>query len=213
MQLKENMYVRILIVEDEANVAQVMRVRLESFGYEVCHVASSGIEAIRAAESLFPDIVIMDIKIKGALDGIECAQQIRSRIEVPIIYLTSYSDDQLLRRAQATDPFGYIVKPYEATQLKITIEMALYKHRVEHERKQLLIDLRDALGKVKMLSGLLPICSSCKKIRDDRGYWNQLESYIQKHSEAEFTHSICPECVHKLYPGIINHSVIDEPNL
>jgi len=70
---------------------------------------------------------------------------------------------------------------------------------IEEEREKLLLDLQHALAKVKTLSGLLPICSACKKIRDDKGYWNQIESYIRDHSEAEFTHSICPECSKKLY--------------
>jgi len=211
MNLKKKTSARILVVEDEPNVAEVMRARLESFGHEVCHIASSDMEAIQAAESLVPDIVIMDIKIEGKLDGIDSARQIQSRIEVPIIYLTSYSDDQLLRRAQATEPFGYLVKPYEASQLKITVEMALFKHRLERERQKLVMDLKDALAKVKMLSGLLPICSCCKKIRDDKGYWNQLEAYIQTHSEAEFTHGICPECVRKLYPNLISRHIGDGP--
>ena len=74
------------------------------------------------------------------------------------------------------------------------------RQRVENERKILIHELQEALAKVKTLSGLLPICSSCKKIRDDKGYWNQIESYIVKHSEAEFSHGICPECAKKLYP-------------
>ncbi len=73
------------------------------------------------------------------------------------------------------------------------------RKRVEEEREKLLLDLQDALAKVKTLSGLLPICAACKKIRDDKGYWNQIESYIRDHSEADFTHSICPECSKKLY--------------
>lgn len=74
------------------------------------------------------------------------------------------------------------------------------RKRVENERERLIHELQEALAEVKTLSGLLPICSSCKKIRDDKGYWNQLESYISKHSEAEFSHGICPECAKKLYP-------------
>lgn len=77
-----------------------------------------------------------------------------------------------------------------------------HRHAADQERERLIIELRDALTKVKRLSGLLPICSCCKKIRDDHGYWNQLEVYIQEHSDASFTHSFCPECVKKLYPEI-----------
>ncbi len=74
------------------------------------------------------------------------------------------------------------------------------RKRVENEREKLIHELQEALAEVKTLSGLLPICSSCKKIRDDKGYWNQIESYISEHSEAEFSHGICPECAKKLYP-------------
>jgi hypothetical protein len=72
----------------------------------------------------------------------------------------------------------------------------------EAERNKLILDLQDALANVKSLSGLLPICASCKKIRDDKGYWSQVESYVQKHSDATFTHGICPDCIKKLYPDL-----------
>lgn len=75
------------------------------------------------------------------------------------------------------------------------------RKRAEAERERLIAELRDALSRVKTLQGLLPICASCKRIRDDRGYWNQIESYVGEHSEAEFSHGVCPECVQKLYPG------------
>ena len=71
------------------------------------------------------------------------------------------------------------------------------------EKEKLIVELQEALAKVKTLSGLLPICSSCKKIRDDKGYWNQIETYIRQRSEAEFTHSICPNCAKMLYPGLL----------
>jgi hypothetical protein len=74
------------------------------------------------------------------------------------------------------------------------------RRNVEKEREKLIVQLRDALAKVKQLSGFLPICASCKKIRDDKGYWNQIETYIRDHSEAEFSHSFCPDCARKLYP-------------
>ncbi|SPD73361.1 Two component system response regulator [uncultured Desulfobacterium sp.] len=197
---------RILVVEDETNVAEVMRARMESFGYEVCDIVSSGKKALSAMERCHPDIVIMDIKIKGDMDGIECAGRIRAKFDVPIIYLTSFTDEKLLQRAQATEPFGYIIKPYEAKQLHIALKMALYQHRQDRDRRKLVADLKDDLEKVKKLSGFLPICSCCKKIRNATGYWEQVEAYIKKNSEAEFTHGICPECAQKLYPEVFKNS-------
>ncbi len=200
MRQNEVISAKILVVEDDSNVAQVMRIRLESYGFRVCDIVSSGWDAIRVAETLVPDIVIMDIKISGNIDGIETAHRIHSLIQVPIIYLSSYSDKDLLERAQETGPFGYITKPYNGKQLCVTVEMALSKHKLEMEHQQLLADLKETLAKIKRLSGMLPICASCKKIRDDKGYWNQVENYIRKHSEVEFTHGLCPECAHTLYP-------------
>jgi hypothetical protein len=79
------------------------------------------------------------------------------------------------------------------------------RKRAEQEKEKVIVQLRRALAEVKKLSGLLPICASCKKIRDDKGYWQQIEAYIRDHSEAEFSHGICPECAKKLYPDIFDH--------
>ena len=76
------------------------------------------------------------------------------------------------------------------------------QQKVEQERERLIVELKDALSRVNQLSGLLPICASCKKIRDDSGYWNQIEAYIRDHSEADFSHGICPDCANKLYPDL-----------
>lgn len=100
----------------------------------------------------------------------------------------------------------YFIEKWESRILSLA-NIALKKEmderkRIEKEREKLISELQMAMGEVKKLSGFLPICSSCKKIRDDEGYWNQIESYIRDHSEAEFSHSICPECVKKLYPDL-----------
>jgi CheY-like chemotaxis protein len=192
---------RILVVEDEQNVAEVLKARLESYGYEVCRIVSSGADALTAAAEMTPDVIMMDIKIQGPMDGIETAGLIRQSYEIPVIYLTAYSDDRLLQRAKATEPLAYILKPYDGAELRSAIEIALYRHKVEKERRQLIRDLQKALSEVKKLSGLLPICASCKKIRNDQGYWSQVEAYIEEHSEVVFTHSVCPECAKALYPG------------
>ena len=87
------------------------------------------------------------------------------------------------------------------------------ERRAEKEREKLIKELREALNKVKTLSGLLPICANCKKIRDDRGYWNQIEAYIGKHSDARFSHGICPECARKLYPELYKEKDVEEPSI
>jgi len=192
----------VLIVEDEILVAENIKSILKKNGYDVVSVAVSGEEAIASAERLKPDIVLMDIILKGDMDGIEAADTIREKHGLPVVFLTAHSDSKSLERAKVTEPFGYITKPFEERQLTITIEMALYKARMDREKEELIIELREALDKVKVLSGLIPICSYCKKIRDDKGYWEKVEDYIRTHADVEFTHSICPECVNKYFPGL-----------
>ncbi len=162
---------KIMIVEDEWITADDIRMSLQSLGYNVTSMVTSGEEAIQKAERDKPDLVLMDIMLKGKMDGIEAASQIRSCYNIPIIYLTAYADEKILERARITEPFGYIVKPFVSEDLKIAIEIALYKHRVEKERKKLIEELQGALPKITTLSGLLPICPSCKKIRDAEGNW------------------------------------------
>ena len=194
---------QILVVEDENIVALEIQSRLEGLGYVVLAIASSGEEAIQKAEETNPDLVLMDIKLKGDMDGIEAAEEIRTRFNLPVVYLTAYAEENTLQRAKITAPYGYILKPFEERELHANIEIAIYKHQMEQKVKELILELQDALTKVKILNGLLPICASCKKIRDDKGYWTQVEEYIEKNSQATFTHGICPECMKKLYPQYI----------
>jgi two-component system, response regulator PdtaR len=126
---------RIMIVEDEWTVAEDIKISLQNLGYTISSVTSSGKEAIQKAEEDRPDLVLMDIVLQGEMDGIEAANQIRSRFNIPIVYLTAYADEKILERAKITEPFGYIVKPFINEDLKIAIEIALYKHKAEKERK------------------------------------------------------------------------------
>lgn len=122
---------RILVVDDEIIIARDLEARLKNMGYEVVAIAASGAEAIQFAGEYLPDLILMDIVLKGELDGIEAAAEVRKRFSSPVIYVTAYTDDRTLERARITEPFGYIVKPFLEREVKANIEMALYKHRVE----------------------------------------------------------------------------------
>ena len=122
---------KILIVEDERVVAEDIRKSLRNLGYDVPSVASSGEEAIEKAETDRPDLVLMDIVLKGKKDGIEAAEYIRSQFNIPVVFLTAYTDEKTLEKAKITEPYGYLVKPFEDQELHATIEMASYKHRME----------------------------------------------------------------------------------
>lgn len=126
---------KILMVEDESIEAMDIKQTLESFGYEVPYVASSGEEAINKALEIMPDLILMDIILKGETDGVEAASRIKS-LEIPVIYLTAHSEESTIERAKLTEPYGYIIKPYEHTELKYAIELALYKHKTEIKLKE-----------------------------------------------------------------------------
>ncbi len=121
----------ILIVEDEGIVAMDVRNMLTELGYKPLGIAVSGEEAIKFVDKNKPDLVLMDIMLKGKMDGIQAAEIIRSRYRIPVIYLTAYSDETTLRRAKITEPFGYILKPFEERELRTSIEIALYRHKME----------------------------------------------------------------------------------
>jgi serine phosphatase RsbU (regulator of sigma subunit) len=123
----------ITIVEDEIIIARELAARLNGLGYDVADIAASKQEAIRRVESRQPDLVFMDIVLRGNGDGIEAAEEIRSRFDIPIVYVTAYADDVTLERAKATAPFGYVLKPFSESLLRATIEMALYKHQIDRQ--------------------------------------------------------------------------------
>ena len=136
---------KILVVEDESIIAIGLEEHLTAMGYEVVGIASTGEEAIEKARELHPDLILMDIVIQGEKDGIDAAEEIKSEIDVPIIFLTAYADEELIKRAKRIEPFGYIVKPYEERELRAAIEIALYKK--EMERK--LQEARNANGQLR----------------------------------------------------------------
>lgn len=317
---------KVLVVEDEFIISHDLMARIANMGYTAVGPAATGRDAIELMRKEHPDVVLMDISLSGNMDGVEAAGHIREEHNVPVIYVTAYSDDSVIERAKPTAPYGYIIKPFVDKELKATIETALYKHAMEEElrrsreqyralldasgavpwemdastmkftyvgaqsgsvlgiepedmdnldkwlrmvhpddahglrelytgtnkdltqaseveyrvklgedrliwirdtisisgdssgaskirgymqditlRKEAEIErnrytqeLKEALDRIKTLQGLLPICAWCKKIRDDKGYWQQVEVYVRDRSEAEFTHSICPECKKKV---------------
>jgi PAS domain S-box-containing protein len=127
---------RILVVEDGIIMARDIERRLTTMGYRVVGTAGTGEEAIRKARDVQPDLILMDVNLRGAIDGIAAAEQIRKNADVPIIYVTAYSDDATLHRARSTEPFGYVLKPFEERELRTTIEIALCRHGVDKDLRE-----------------------------------------------------------------------------
>ena len=127
---------RIMIVEDEGIIADHIATRLERNGYTVAGIVTSSEEALDRIPSLMPDLILMDIRIKGDEDGIETANKVRERFDIPIIYLTAHSDRQTIDRAKSTGAFGFLTKPIHHSSLSTSIEMALTKHRSDRNARQ-----------------------------------------------------------------------------
>ena len=315
---------KIMVVEDEAMIAEDIKRTLEEMDYEVVAICSSGEEAVSMAINKKPELLIMDIMLEGKISGIEAVKRIHNHKEIPVIFLTAYADDATIKSASETAPYFYLVKPFNETDLKAAIQITMVKSKaaqkikasntkftslfmgnpepvvyldmryriqeinnsfeqlfgfsrhevknklifdlivpdektkeakelstnkenfalnfetvrknkkgqlipvlistapvvidekqegliityrditplkqIEEEKEQLIAELQKALKEVKTLSGLIPICSHCKKVRDDTGYWDQVESYIAKHSNVDFSHGICPDCMRQYYP-------------
>lgn len=196
----------VLYVEDEADtrdeVGQLLMRRVAKLW-----LAENGGIGLEAFRQQAPDLVITDIRMP-VLDGLEMARRIRQLSpETQIIVTTAYSDMAFMLAAIEIGVDQYVLKPIETGRLfaaiakcAATVELRRAARKATEEREKLVEELQAALAKVKLLSGFLPICAACKNIRDDQGYWQRIEAYIHDHSEAVFTHGICPDCARKLYP-------------
>jgi CheY-like chemotaxis protein len=127
---------RILIVEDDPVMCTVLVTSLEKLGYEVCAKTTTGEEAIERARETTPDLALMDIRLKGRMDGIEAAARLRDLFDVPAIYVTAHDEESLIQRAKATEPLGYLLKPFGVAEIRRTLEMALHREKAERELKR-----------------------------------------------------------------------------
>ena len=200
--------IRVLIVEDELMVGEMIKGVVEEAGLAVTGKAQNGAQAVELAQTIQPDVVLMDIQMPG-MDGLEAARRIQQTRPTPVVVLTAHQSPELVSRANAAGVGGYLLKPPAPPDLKrvIAIAIARFDDMMALRRLNAKLDgrnkaLEDALAKINVLSGLLPICANCKKIRDDDGYWHQVEVYMEEHSDARFTHGLCPDCKQTLYPQL-----------
>jgi phosphoserine phosphatase RsbU/P len=177
----------ILVVDDNSLNIDILVKLLK--GYDVL-VTIDGPGALSTLERETVDIVLLDVMMPG-MDGFQVCQWMKAQDHlkhIPVIFLTARKATEDIVHGFDMGGVDYVTKPFKAPELLARIRTH--------------IELKKAQEEIKSLQGILPICASCKKIRDDKGYWKQIEAYISEHSEAHFSHGICPECVKKLYPEL-----------
>ncbi len=191
----------ILVVDDNPTNLDILFKSLTQAGFKVL-VAQDGENAIRQAELARPDAILLDIVMPG-LDGFETCRRLKNKTQtkdIPVIFLSALTDTPDKVTGFKIGAVDYITKPFQQEEVlvRITTHITLRNLRrlVETHNEE----LQEALTKVKLLSGLLPICANCKKIRDNEDYWQDVAVYIRDHSEADFSHGICPDCARELYP-------------
>lgn len=192
----------ILVVEDEAIVAKDIQNSLKKLGYNVPSVENSGEDAIESAGQHRPDLILMDIMLKGQISGIEAADQIKKRYEIPVIFLTAYADESTLSKAKVTEPYGYIIKPFKEIDLHTSIEMALYKHGKEQEVKRER-DLYSAIVTDKSVDDCIFVKSNSRLVKvrtSDISHVEALKDYVIIHTTAgKYTvHSTMKDIADKL---------------
>jgi DNA-binding response OmpR family regulator len=193
----------ILIVDDNELNREVVADLIEfSISCNIRKAASGG-EALKLLEAQSPDLVLLDVNMPG-MDGYAVCRAIRSgdaTREIPVIFLTGQRDSEFIVNGFEAGGSDYLLKPYEGRELlarvRVHLELKLRRDELKMQRDELgkrNSELEAAIARVKRLEGIIPICMYCKKIRSDTAMWQRVEQYIEEHSDAFFSHGICPDC-------------------
>lgn len=193
---------KVLIADDDPISLRLLESSLVQSGYEVV-LTEDGAQAFKALNTMGgPKLAVLDWMMPG-LDGVEVCRRLRSRAEVGYIYivlLTVKRDREDLAAGFQAGADDYLIKPFDSVELRARISAGERLLNLQTALSSKVNELQEALSHVKQLQGLIPICMHCKKIRDDGSTWHRLETYIQKYSEAVFTHSLCESCLQEHYP-------------
>jgi len=214
----------LLVIDDEIADMGLILDSLAQRGFTIltAHDGASGLERAQYAQ---PDLILLDVAMPG-MDGFDTCRRLKAAEQtraIPVMFMTALADTAEKVTGFAVGGVDYITKPVQEAEVlaRVQTHVALHtlqrqlaaqnaqlrqeiaeRQRVEAEHERLIGQLQEALANIKTLRGLVPICAVCKKIRDDTGYWNQLERYLMTHTEAEFSHGICPECTQRRYPDL-----------
>jgi len=205
---------RILIAEDDTTSRNVLFTVLKKDGYDVVETVNGAEAWDKLQQPNAPPLVILDWMMPE-LDGMEVVRLVRSlqtHRQPYIIMLTAKSEKTDVAAALEAGANDYLIKPFSIIELQARVNVGRRMIEMQDVLASKIEELNRALEEIKTLRGILPICSNCKKIRDDKGYWNQVEVYVHERTEAEFSHGICPQCMEKLYPEFVQENQVNEVN-
>ena len=194
--------IRILVVEDDPDILFATVRILKKEGFEVI-CADNGNQSLEKVENDHPDLVLLDVGLPDIL-GTEVCEKIKGNPDHRKKYIMMLSGGRISSDDQAdgldSGADGYIVRPVSSRELVSRVNSMVRLIRAERKSDGYILELEQAMDKIKVLSGIVPICMHCKSIRNDKGYWSRLEAFIETHSSAQFSHSICEPCLEKYYP-------------
>ncbi len=215
--LKELLELKILIVDDDSISQKLLKGLLAKQGYGNILISNSGEHALELIKKDPPDLILLDVFMPG-IEGYEVCRRLKAdtaTAHIPVIMVTggAVQADEAIKKSFKAGAIDFITKPIRGIEFLARVKSGLIikknhdllveeikqRKTAEKEKEKLIEKLEQASSEIKSLQGIIPICSHCKKIRDDKGYWNILEAYLQKHSDALFSHGICPDCSDKLY--------------
>jgi len=197
---------RILVVDDNTANIDVMLAFLEAEGYDLS-IATNGESAIKIARHSRPDLILLDVMMPG-IDGFETCRKLKAdekTRDIPVIFVTAKKEVEDIVSGFQCGGVDYISKPFRQEEVLSRVGTHLSLRRLVIAQERLITKLNAALAEVDTLRGLLPICSYCKKIKDEKGAWKKLETYIRTHTQANFSHGICPECLEKTLSGDVDN--------
>lgn len=211
----------ILIVEDNRVIAEDIKLSLNKMGYKVCAIIAYGEKLVSVAEEMKPDLVLMDIMLKGRMNGIDAARLLKDRFDIPVVYLTAYADEDILQRAKMSEPNGYIIKPFDEKDLKVAVEIALYKHHMERklkESKEWFATTLSSIGDAVIATDSKGVVSFLNSVAEELTGWKEDEAIGKPLTEVfhivnEFSREPVDDPVQKviqtgLVVGLANHTVL-----
>lgn len=183
----------VVVAEDEYLISQQVVQAVRRAGYQVVGEAPDGERALQLIRDRAPAVAILDVKMPK-LDGLEVARRLRDERPTPVVLLTAYESPEIIAAARDAGVAAYLVKPPEPGALQRAIELAVARHADLMELARVNAALRQALDRVKRLEGIITVCMYCRKVRNEAQDWEQIERYVSAHTDAEFSHGICPAC-------------------